>query len=323
MPEVFIKKIKFILLLGLFLFAACQNSSEKDTDLLKKDVPATAEITRVNQLIQQGQYLSQNDIDSLKKIREKYPHAPNSRLILQSAYIRREDWQTAADFIIQIPENERTESEKMNLAKILLKLGRYEETLQTVNPLLEKNPSNIELVSFSSASLFYLGRYTEAAEQLDKVWNEIIAARKSDEVTIRGMIWFYQKNYDKALETLNKAVELNPDNIPAFNALVRVYGALGNNEKAEEYAKKVQFGFDRMTAGNQKKARFVENAKKLEEAFQAKRFEEVVTLSKVMIPDAETPNKYALYQYLANAYQALGKTTEAQDALAEAEKLKK
>ena len=195
--------------------------------------------------------------------------------------------------------------------------------LQTVNPLLEKDPSNIELVSLSGASLFYLGRYDEAAGQLDKVWNELIAARKADEMTIRAMIWFYQKNYDKALEILNQAVQMDPDNIPAFNALVRVYGALGNNAKAEEYAQKVQLGFDRMTAESQKKIRFVENAKKLEEAFQAKRFEEVVTLAKSMIPEAEAANKYALYQYLANAYQALGKTAEARDALAEAEKLKK
>lgn len=322
MPDFFAKKFRILIFLCLFLFVSCQKQSEKDIESFKKDVQAVAEFNRINQVIGRGQYLSQTDIDSLNKIREKYPQNPNIRLLMQSALIKREDWQAAADFINQIPENERTEDEKKNLVKILTKLGRYEEALQTATPLLEKNPENIELISLSSNALMNLGRYEEAGNRLDKVWNEILNQKKADEVTMRGMIWFYRKNYDKAIETLNKAVELNPESIAAYNSLARVYAAQGNSEKAEEFTKKVQSVFDKMTADTQKKAKFVDAAKNLEEAFKNKRYEEAVNLAKTMLPDAETENKFVLYQFLANSYQALGKAKEAQDALAEAEKLK-
>lgn len=322
MPDFFAQKFIILIFSCLFLFVSCQKKSEKDIEAFKKDAQAVTEFNRINQVIGRGQYLSQTDIDSLNKIREKYPQNPNVRLLMQSALIKREDWQAAADFINQIPENERTEDEKKNLAKILVKLGRYEEALETVTPLLTKNVENIELISLSSNALMNLGRYEEAGNRLDKVWNELLNQKKADEVTMRGMIWFYQKNYDKAIETLNKAVELNPESVAAYNSLARVYAAQGKAEKAEEFTKNVQSVFDKMTADSQKKAKFVADAKNLEEAFKNKRYEEAVNLAKTMLPAAETENKFVLYQFLANSYQALGKAKEAQDALVEAEKLK-
>lgn len=322
MPVVFANKSKIIFFLCLLLFVSCRSATEKDTESLKKDATATAELNRVNQMLARGQYLSQNDIDSLNKIREKYPSAPVVRTLLQGALVKREDWQTAADVITQIPDGERTDEEKVNLAKIYIKLGRYEDALNTVNPLLEKNPANVELVSLASNSLLNLGRYDEAGQRLDQVWTQIVGEKRFDETTMRGLIYFYQKNYAKAVETLTKSLEFNPDNVSAFNLLARVYAAQGDNQKAEEYTKKMQLGMEKMTAEKQKKARFLESAKNLERAFNDKRYEEVVMLAKTMIPEAETPNKFALYQYLASAYQALGKPADAQNALAEAEKLK-
>lgn len=322
MPENFVNISKFLLFIFLFAFASCQTQTEKDTIRLKQDAQANAELSRVNQMMANGQYLMKKDMDALQQIREKYPHAPVARQILQAALIKREDWQTAADFINQVPDSERTYEEKKNLANIYLKLGRYEDTLQTVKPLRGQHPANAELISTESSALFYLGKYEEAGQLLDQIWNEIVGAKKTDEMTMRGMIYFYAKDYPKAVETLNKAIEFNPNNVAAYNALTRVYSAQGDTAKAEEYTQKVQMIFDKMTADTQKKVKFVESAKQLEEAFKAKRFDEVVILAQKMIPEAENADKAALYQFLANAYQAQGKFVEAQNALAEAEKVK-
>ncbi len=325
MPEKFaFRPSIFLLFVALLCAAACgerESAEGGDTARLKTDAPAVAELGRVNQLLTGNQYLMKKDIDSLRQIYEKYPRAVVARQALLAALVRREDWQTAADLVGRVPEAERTPDERRNLAKIYLKLGRYEDALETARAL-GGAPNDLDLVSVSSSALFYLGRHAEAAAELDRVWPEVVKRRRSDEATIRGLIHFYQKDYAKAAETLRMAAEFNPDNVAAFNGLARVYAARGDAAGAEEQTRRVQAIYDRVTANSQKQTRFVESARQLEEAYKAGRHEEVVDLARKMLAEAAPRDKYALYRYLAQSYESLGRRDEAQKALAEAEKAK-
>jgi tetratricopeptide (TPR) repeat protein len=140
---------------------------------------------------------------------------------------------------------------------------------------------------------------------------------------MRGMIYFRQKNYEKAIETFTRSLEINENDISANNTLSRIYAAQGNAELAETYRVKTENAQQAISANEAKGSRFAQNSYQLEDAWKAKRYEEVINLARQMLADATEKNKPALYQYMAESYKALGKPDEAQKVLAEAQNSKK
>ncbi len=164
-------------------------------------------------------------------------------------------------------------------------------------------------------SLFQLGKYDEAKKILDQSWNEIEREKRIDEITIRGMIYFYQGDNAKAVETLLKATAINENSIPANNGLSRVYSATGDEEKASQALKRVQTEFDKVTESEKQKTIFVEKGHNLQNAYNAKRYEEVILLGSQMIADSSPQNRFIIYKYMYDSYVALGKTEEAKEIL--------
>ena len=316
------QSIKLILtavcLLGLI---ACQTKVERDAAALAADKPALAEIKRINTNLSSGQTISQSDVDALNKLREKYAASTEVRQALQAAFIKRGDWAAAEKLVGEIPESEQTNADRLTLAKIYFKLGRFQEAADTLGKLPPDKAIELEAKSLLGQALFYLGRTDEAAQTIDSIWEQILLQKKTDEVTLRGMIYFHQGNYDKAVETLKKAIEITPENISATNALSRVYAAKGDAANAEIYQTRTQRGNAFAAATEKKKSRLVPLFYELEDAFKSKKYNEVISLTRRILPDADEKNRAALYQYLAAAYQAQGNQTEANNALAEAAKL--
>lgn len=316
MPRVYAAKLFIlrvsIILLGIGLFIACRN----DEKAVQADAPASAEISRINQQIAAKQKLTQKDIDSIREIYARYPQAKSVRQTLQTALISREDWGSLEKLLLEIPAGELTREDKTNLGKVYLKLGRYGEAADTLRPL--EDGSDPEIRFLLANAYFNSGSYDEAKKLLDDSWENIISEKRVSEMTFRGMIYFYQNEPEKAAEILRKVIEIDPANIAALNGLSRIYGARGDREKAEEYLARVQQTFDRVTAEERRRTKFVETIYKLKEAYQAQRFEEVIELANQAIPEADAANRAALYQYLYNSYRALGRQKEAQEALAKA-----
>jgi len=305
----------------LVCLVACQSKSEKDAALLAADKPALAEIKRINTNLNSGQLVSQADIDALNKLREKYKDAFAVRQTLQTALFKRGDWETAEKLIGEIPEAERTNADRLNLVRIYLKLGRFQAAADTLNNLPADKTIELETKSLLGQAQFYLGQNNEAGQTIDSVWNEILAQKKTEDITLRGMIYFREGNLDKAIETLGKAVEIMPDNIPANNALSRAYAAKGDTGRAEIHLVKAQKAYEIISLAERKKIKMVSIYYQIEDAYKAQKYEEVIRLANQTLPDVEEQNKAALYQYLARAYAAQGRKAEADNALAEAAKL--
>lgn len=310
---------KSTLVAGLLLalaFASCQSNDQA----LENDGPATAEINRVLTVMNTGQKISQEDIDSLQKINEKYPGVKKSQEALHAALISRQDWAALEKFYAaKKSAGEFTVEDQANLGKVYINLGHFADAVETLVPL--KDGGNVEMVTLLANAYFQLGRYDEAKELLDGNWEKILAEKRIAAMVTRGMIYFYQADKDRAITVLEKAHEIEPENIAAGNGLSRVYSAMGNQEKADEYIEKVQNTFNRMTAEEQAKTRFVSQIYKLQEAYQAGRHQEVVIIAERLIPQADPRNKQALYQYLYKSYQALGKPKEAQESLTKAQQM--
>jgi tetratricopeptide (TPR) repeat protein len=304
------------------LFISCQNAAQKDAGLLAQDARAKSELNRTGQLLSGGYPLTPPDFEAIKQIHEKYPNSAEVRNVYQSALARRGDWESLVKLIETAPAAERRREDNLNLARSYLKLGRYEDEINLIKPLADAAPNDADLNSLLAYGYFYQGQTDEAAKRLDAVWNLIVQNKKIDEINTRGMIYFRQKNYDKAIETFKTALEINPDDVSANNTLSRIYAVEGNAVQAEIYRQKTEKAQAAISENETKASRAVQNAYQLEDAWKAKRFEEVIALARGLLADADERNKPALYQYLIESYKALGKTDEAQRAQAEAQNLK-
>ena len=285
----------------------------KDESALKNDRRALQTINQVNASLQTEQRLSPELFESLKQVYERYPDAASAHEAYRSALILRKDWAALVEFLQRKPWSTLTVDDKLNLVKAMIKLGRYNGAAEALAPLASQN--NFEAKTLLANAYFHLGRYDEAKTLLDESWQEILNEKKVDEITIRGMIYFYQQENDLALQTLNKAIEMNPDYSPALNGVSRVYAAKGDQIKADENLKRVQKVYDKGTAEQVRGTRLVELNQKLKEAYEAKRFQETIEIANEMLPEADAKDKAILYQFQYYSYLALGKQKEAQDAL--------
>ena len=77
----------------------------------------------------------------------------------------------------------------------------------------------------------------------------------------------------------------------------------------------------RKTADERRKTNYVEKIYKLQEAYKAKRFQEVINIANEILPEADAKNKAALYQFLYNSHKALGQQEEAQEVLVKAREM--
>lgn len=305
-----------VVILSLGLVVSCGTDDET---ALKADKAAVQAVGQASTLLQSGQKLSPEQFAKIKSIFEQYPDSKTAQDTYRAALIVKEDWAILADFFNKRPGSKLAVDDKLTLAKAYVKLGRYSDAAETLVPLTTQN--SLEANALLANAYFHLGKYDDAKRLIDENWQPILNDKRADEIALRGMIYFYQGDAEKAIETLNKSIALSPQHLPSYNGLSRVYASRGDQVKAEENLKKVQELFDRITADERRKTNLVEKSYKLQEAYQAKQFQLVIDLANELLPQSDAKTKTVLYQFQYNSYQALGKQAEAQEVLSKARQL--
>ncbi len=309
-------KQRFSAVCAILFCVALYSSCKGDETRFSEDSVALAKVRALSAKLNSGQQLSEQEFNDLKAEFEKYPKAESLQKPYEAALFLRKDWASLAEFYRSLQGEDFTEFREKNLAKVFVKLGNYEEASKIASKFDLKKDEEMRLVAASS--FFHTGRYAEAKRLLDDSWESIVSQKRLDEMVLRGMIYFYEGENKKALEVLEKVITFDPLNVTANNGLSRVYAAEGNTEKAKAAQLKVQESFDKITEHEQVKTRIVEKSNRLEEAYQAKRYNEVISLSRELIPHADPRNRMIMYQYLYNSYMALGKQNEARAVMEEA-----
>jgi tetratricopeptide (TPR) repeat protein len=141
----------------------------------------------------------------------------------QGALILREDWATLEGFFAALHGDKLTPDDRRTLGKAYVRTGKYEKAIDTLKPLAQTEPGNTETRALLAASYLYLDRPDEAAAEIDGVWEKVVSERRSDVMTTRGLIYSRQNDLPKAIETLNAALEIDPANGAALNALGQAY----------------------------------------------------------------------------------------------------
>lgn len=92
-------------------------------------------MNRINTLLASQQAVTKLDVDSLINLRKEHPNSSVVRQLLQGALIKREDWAPAEELLSQVPVAELSTADKLNLARIYIKQGRFVEATEFLTAL--------------------------------------------------------------------------------------------------------------------------------------------------------------------------------------------
>lgn len=94
----------------------------------------------------------------------------------------------------------------------LFEQGKYEEAGESFLKAIELNPNRTDYYIDYGMTLIVLGRYEEAIAQLDEVYQNrnMVVIKQNNKRIHRGkaIAYYYNKEYDKAIEQLNLALEI-------------------------------------------------------------------------------------------------------------------
>jgi tetratricopeptide (TPR) repeat protein len=265
----------------LLILAGCANQPGSGKESFEQDTAAVGNLRRIQSGVRTEQPPTQADVNLLEDLHKKYPAAAEVTQTLRLALQVSGNWEAVARLLEEKPESERSRTDQLYLAEVYFKLGRYQEVRKIVDPIVESGPTDVDLNSLAGQASYNQGQYEHAALLFDRVWDGIVARKKFDAMTMRGMIHFYLGDKARAVAVLRQTTELNPDYYPAYNALSRITFANGDRATAEAYLEKVKAIQARLTADKANKFRYVSRAHDLESAWQNHRCEEAAEAARL------------------------------------------
>ena len=109
----------------------------------------------------------------------------------------------------------------LSLAEVSLEVqGGFSESISYIEKALSLDPRD-NRARLLLARAYYIQGDLSSLEESEKVLTEVIETEKdpillSSALTLRGMVYYKQGSYYRALEDFNRALELNPSNEEAF-----------------------------------------------------------------------------------------------------------
>ena len=310
-----------LLIATAFFAGACTAEVANSAADFQKDAAAQSAVKSAAASLQATRAVPPEAFTALKAAYEKYPDAAPVRDVYRQALISREDWDAIEKFLTD-RGRELSQADRVLLGQVYVKSGKYQQAADTLQPIVAQNPNDLEANRLLAYAYFHLDRVKEASAALDRVWQQIIEAKRHDEMTLRGLIYLREDNFPRAVEVLNAAHEIAPDHIAANNALSRAYARIGNAEKAEHHRRLTVEGQDRAVRDQLRGSDNVRKVVELEQAWKAKEHSRVIQIARELIPTSPPPQQFVAYQYIYESSKALGDDAGAQRALAEAQRLK-
>ena len=310
-----------LLIASAFFAGACTSESGGTEADFQKDPAAQSAVKSAAASLQATRAVPPEAFAALKAVYEKYPETASVRDVYRQALISREDWDAIEKFLTD-GGREVSRDDRVLLGQVYVKSGKYQQAADTLQPIVAQNPSDLEANRLLAYAYFHLDRVSEASAALDRVWQQIVGAKRHDEMTLRGLIYLREDNFPKAIEVLNAAHEIAPDHVAANNALSRAYARTGNSEKAEYHRRLTVEGQDRAVREQLRGSDNVRKVVELEQAWKAKEHSRVIQIARELIPTSPPQQQFVAYQYIYESSKALGDEAGAKRAMAEAQRLK-
>lgn len=142
----------------------------------------------------------------------------------------------------------------VKLVNSCLRREKYERALGIIEPLLDETPNDTMLLNAKAAVLDKLGRVEEAIATFSLVVDSVEDPKMKSEVLQQIATYYLRKEYEgrdpkKAIEYLEQAKELTPEDYRVFINLGKAYGEIGEYDKGKEYLEKGQELYEQSQGG--------------------------------------------------------------------------
>src|SRR5262249_12120843 len=144
-----------------YAVSACKNGREPALD-----PNAAAVLARVESRVRAHVPCTADDVRFVRQLWEQSPADARLRATLQAAYLQTPDWDALVRIELERPRAERSAADEMNLAKLYIKVGRYEDAARILESLA-RSDSSAQVARLAGHALFYSGHYDRAATYLD------------------------------------------------------------------------------------------------------------------------------------------------------------
>lgn len=287
------------------------------------DAPALATLEAIRAIPDFPHLCAEASRDALAALAADFPREPLVVAAAREIMPRCRDYATLAVLLEEIPEAERTDVDRIELAQLYSRnLSRFADAEAIIAPVIERHPSDLHAVSIYAAALYYQGRFNEAAPLVDALWEQMVNEQNVDIMTIRADAFIDAGQVDRAIRILDQVLGWNPQHGFALNTMRKARVRAGDDEGAEAVAA-TREALDEASAAKQRAMTEIQRRfQDLVAAFDAYRYDDAAAIALELIDKAPDESSRAeLYQSLANIRRMQGREDEALAARDEATRL--
>ncbi len=127
----------------------------------------SAELAQLRAEQKGAPHLAEADFARLKVLGERYPGSPELRPLLIKEFSVRQDFHSLAVLLLEIPAGKREREHELLLIDTLVRLGRHDDAYARVLPLLERTPTDPELLWLAGYIAFQRDDFAAAKQHFD------------------------------------------------------------------------------------------------------------------------------------------------------------
>lgn len=174
-------------------------------------------------------------IDKLKELNEKEPNSALAQRELAEKYYDNNQFGSACIQYGKYMQNpNHFQNDEQRYAGLLYSAGEYQKSLDMANQVLAKDPNNFYMQRVILLDEAALKNWTAAEQAGRKLFNHPGANLIPNDYVLYGQALSEEGKSEEAVQVLEKAIELNPENADLLPKLSSVYEKAGQNDKAVE-----------------------------------------------------------------------------------------